>query len=121
MTEKLFAVAIIVFVTAIKLLGTNALVTFSSLLLVLSFLPVVIYVGWGFTVQNPSRWVSWCPDCTPSVASPLTLRCGFSFLVQIATEFYDEDTEVDWPLFISWVLWLFSGFFRYHTLTQPVI
>jgi len=57
LVAKLIAAGIIMLVTVIKLLGTNALMTFSSLLLFVSFIPPVLYVCWGFSVQKPITWV----------------------------------------------------------------
>jgi len=85
--QALLAMMMVLLVTAIKLCGSNVLVAFSSLLLALSLLPAVLYICWGFTVQQPAQWLS--------------------------LSFHNPDAEIDWTLFISWTLWLYGGFIRY--------
>lgn len=92
--ENLIAMLIIILVTCIKLAGSNVLVAFSTLLMVLSLIPCALYICWGFTVQMPSRWTS--------------------------TTFFNADAEVDFSLLISWLLWLYSGFVSVGTVAGEV-
>ena len=54
---SLVALFIVFFVTTLKLLGTQVLVQFSTLLLVLSIFPSLIYMIWGLQYLKPSSWV----------------------------------------------------------------
>lgn len=94
LAQGLIATGIVLFVTLIKLCGTNVLVSFSMLLLVLSLLPTFIYIFWGFTIEKPELWVR--------------------------TEFLQPDSEPDWPLLVSWVLWLYAGFFSVGAVAGEV-
>ena len=77
----LFASAIVLFVLGTKLAGTDWLVRFSTLLAAIAVLPIMIYVLWGLKELEPSQWVET-----------------------------KHPVETDWPLLVSWELWLYSGF-----------
>ena len=87
----MYASVVILVVTAFKLLGTNILVKFNSLILVISSVPVIIYVFWGSKNWNPKAWTS--------TAVP-------------------EGFRIDYTMFSSWLLWLYSGFFRSESRMQ---
>lgn len=87
---SLVAVCIVVFVTGLKLAGTQILVRFSTVLLVLSICPSLIYMLWGLGYLHPSSWV------------------------------ISEGVPIDWSGLISWLLWLYSGFFSLGTLAGEV-
>lgn len=77
------AVGIIGFITCIKLLGTDIFVKFSSALATMCLFPVIVYVLYGFKDAS-------------------------------AAPFKDTDSiEVDWPLLLSWSMWLSIGFLNF--------
>ena len=55
---SLIALCIVLIVTALKLAGTQILIRFSTVLLVLSIFPSLIYMLWGLRYLQPSSWVS---------------------------------------------------------------
>jgi amino acid transporter len=84
-SRGLLAVAIVLVVTMINLLGTDVMVKFNTLLAVISLTPTLIFTILGL----------------PSVSVE---RC-------LSTQ-----GEVDWTLLVSWILWLYCGFFSLGTL-----
>lgn len=91
--KSMFAMIIIVIITLLKLMGTGVLVKVSTFLLVMSLIPSIIYVFYGFKVMKPVEWVN--------------------------TK-YIEGEEINWSLFISWTLWLYCGFFSLGSLAGEV-
>eukprot|EP00049_Salpingoeca_infusionum_P006621 m.109271 g.109271 ORF g.109271 m.109271 type:complete len:645 (-) comp13372_c0_seq1:334-2268(-) len=85
--------AIVLLITCFKLMGTNVLVSLTSVILILSFIPTVIYVLWGVTVMEPKAWIS--AD-------------------------YPEG-NVAWSVMLAWVLWLYSGFLSVGSLAAEVV
>ncbi len=55
------ALAIVIFVTFLKLLGTQVLVTFNTLFLVISIFPSLVYMLWGLGYMEPDTWVCRIP------------------------------------------------------------
>lgn len=87
---SIVALIIVVFVTGLKLAGTQILVRFSTLLLVMSIFPSLIYMLWGMAYLEPASWA------------------------------ITSGVEMDWSMFISWLLWLYSGFFSLGSLAGEV-
>eukprot|EP00048_Salpingoeca_helianthica_P000768 m.43866 g.43866 ORF g.43866 m.43866 type:complete len:541 (+) comp10840_c0_seq2:235-1857(+) len=89
---SIVALMIVIFVTTLKLLGTQVLVRFSTVLLVLSISPSLIYMIWGLAYLEPKTWV--------------------------VTE--SPELETDYSMLVSWLLWLYSGFFSLGSLAGEV-
>jgi len=84
-SQGLLAVAIVVLVTAINLLGTDVMVKFNTLLALVSLAPTLVFVFIGLPELEPRR-------CLVS------------------------EGELDSSLLVSWILWLYCGFFSLGTL-----
>lgn len=93
MAKSLFAMIIIIVITILKLMGTGVLVKVSTFLLLLSLVPSIIYVFYGFKVMKPKEWIN--TDYIPG-------------------------QEINWSLFFSWILWLYCGFFSLGSLAGEV-
>lgn len=91
---NLMAMALIVFITLIKLAGTEVLVRASSALAVASFFPILLYMLWGTKELKPHQWVS--------------------------TEYPGGLDNMDKSLLISWVIWLNAGFLGFGSLAGEV-
>eukprot|EP00047_Mylnosiga_fluctuans_P008401 m.7106 g.7106 ORF g.7106 m.7106 type:complete len:548 (+) comp2165_c0_seq2:144-1787(+) len=87
---SLVALGIVWFVTGLKLLGTDVLVKFNTVLLVISIFPSLVYMLWGMAYLEPHTWT------------------------------ISEGVETNWSLLISWLLWLYSGFFSLGSLAGEV-
>ena len=78
---SMISMAMVVFVTCLKLLGTDVLVKFNTILLIFSMLPAFVFMFGGIKELEADVW---------SIT---------------------DNVEINWSLFVSWLLWLYSGFF----------
>jgi amino acid transporter len=84
-SRGLLALAIVVGVTIINLLGTDVMVKFNTLLAIVSLAPTLVFMFLGMPTVSVER-------CLVSQG------------------------DVDWTLLVSWILWLYCGFFSLGTL-----
>ncbi|KAJ1639745.1 amino acid permease-domain-containing protein [Pavlovales sp. CCMP2436] len=84
--SRLFAICLIAAVTAINLGGLEALTRFQGAIFVLTLLPCLIFIGSGIGELNYEAFTS------------------------------TDNTAVDVPLMLSWVIWLYSGFSSLGTI-----
>eukprot|EP00053_Salpingoeca_punica_P004470 m.49290 g.49290 ORF g.49290 m.49290 type:complete len:618 (+) comp12808_c0_seq1:140-1993(+) len=88
---SLVASLIVLLVFGIKMLGTDWLMRFSTVVAACSLLPIAIYVLAGLRKLEPAQWV--------------------------VTE---HPLPIDWALMLSWQLWLYSGFMGLGTLAAEL-
>eukprot|EP00041_Stephanoeca_diplocostata_P022980 m.557236 g.557236 ORF g.557236 m.557236 type:complete len:494 (-) comp22189_c2_seq19:333-1814(-) len=81
-------------VTVVKLGGTDVFVNWSTTMGVVAVLPTIVFMGYGVTVAKPATWIS--------------------------TDESPEAGGMNQSLLISWVIWLYSGFFDIGTLAGEV-
>jgi len=87
--RSLMAIAVVVFVTSLKLLGTNVIVKLSGIAAFFCTMPFVLFIGFGSPRLEPKKWI-------------------------------EADGEIKWPLFLSFVLWMYSGFINLGSLAGEV-
>eukprot|EP00301_Raphidiophrys_heterophryoidea_P004289 c11875_g2_i1.p1 GENE.c11875_g2_i1~~c11875_g2_i1.p1 ORF type:complete len:556 (-),score=67.78 c11875_g2_i1:92-1759(-) len=87
---KIYGLGLIVLTTMVKLCGRDWIVRFSSVLAFFSLAPLMIYFAFGLRYLNPSLFFS-------TAGAPLNL-----------------------PLAMSYVLWMFSGFFSLGSIAGEV-
>eukprot|EP01012_Entosiphon_sulcatum_P040090 TRINITY_DN5372_c0_g1_i1.p1 TRINITY_DN5372_c0_g1~~TRINITY_DN5372_c0_g1_i1.p1 ORF type:complete len:490 (-),score=39.69 TRINITY_DN5372_c0_g1_i1:122-1567(-) len=89
--QGFFAMGLCFVVMCIQLVGIRAIVRFSSILVFITMIPVLIFCVYGVKTFKPSSWVA--------VA---------------------DGIPIDYPLLASWILWSYSGFVSLGTIAGQV-
>ena len=108
--KDIFVIVLISIVTIIKVVGMDVFVKFSTVLAVISLMPIAIYLGFGF----PRISLDGVDDFSGD------FNCNTTFITPNVTFTRCDHEDVDWSTLIPWVLWLYSGFFSLGAIAGDV-